>query len=115
MIILDSSYFGKLVLAPVNIVLYNVFTSHGPNLYGTEPHIFYLINGFLNFNVIWLLALASPLAIAFCWLLVPAKSKSTLTLPYYLSLAPFFLWLAVFSLQPHKEERFVCLFFTSLS
>jgi alpha-1,2-mannosyltransferase len=39
---------------------------------------------------------------------VPAKNKqTTLTLPYYLSLAPFYLWLVVMMLQPHKEERFL--------
>lgn len=31
---MDSYYYGKLVVAPLNIVLYNVFTSHGPDLYG---------------------------------------------------------------------------------
>ncbi|XP_042538731.1 alpha-1,2-mannosyltransferase ALG9 isoform X3 [Dipodomys spectabilis] len=56
-VVIDSCYYGKLVIAPLNIVLYNVFTSHGPDLYGTEPWYFYLINGFLNFNVAFALAL----------------------------------------------------------
>ena len=34
-----------------------MFTSHGPDLYGTEPATFYLINGFLNFNFVFLAAL----------------------------------------------------------
>ncbi len=38
-------------------VRYNVFTSHGPDLYGTEPTSFYLINGILNFNLIFPAAL----------------------------------------------------------
>lgn len=109
MIVLDSSYFGKLVMAPVNIVLYNVFKKDGgPNLYGTEPFTFYIFNGFLNFNIIWLLALFAPLAILIGHFAVPSKTKqTTLTLPYYLSLAPFYLWLAVMMIQPHKEERFL--------
>jgi hypothetical protein len=37
---------------------YNVFTSHGPDLYGTEPASFYLLNGLLNFNVAFPAALA---------------------------------------------------------
>lgn len=53
MTIIDTSYFGKLVVAPWNIVKYNVLGGAGPNLYGTEPFSFYLINGFLNFNIIW--------------------------------------------------------------
>lgn len=57
MIVIDSSYFGKIVVAPVNLVLYNVFTSHGPDLYGVEPFSYYFINGFLNFNVIWVIYL----------------------------------------------------------
>ncbi|XP_073095931.1 alpha-1,2-mannosyltransferase ALG9 isoform X8 [Manis javanica] len=106
-VVIDSYYYGKLVVTPLNIVLYNVFTPHGPDLYGkrvafglvhlghrvisttwtqssvrpapsaassplvisylpvssgTEPWHFYLINGFLNFNVAFALALlALPL------------------------------------------------------
>ncbi len=30
----DSLYYGKLVLAPVNILLYNVLGQGGPELYG---------------------------------------------------------------------------------
>lgn len=107
MTVIDTSYFGKLVIAPLNLIIYNVFTSHGPDLYGVEPLSYYLVNGFLNFNFIWLLALATPLMLAFCFYFVPAKSKSTLTTPYYLSLAPFYLWLLIFWVQPHKEERFL--------
>ena len=57
MIICDSYFYGKPVFASLNIVIYNVFTSHGPDLYGTEPPQFYLINGFLNFNIIFFLAI----------------------------------------------------------
>ncbi|KAM6157892.1 alpha-1,2-mannosyltransferase ALG9 isoform 2-T2 [Rhynchocyon petersi] len=56
-VVIDSYYYGKLVVAPLNIVLYNVFTPHGPDLYGTEPWYFYFINGFLNFNIAFALAL----------------------------------------------------------
>ncbi len=87
--------------------MYNVFTSHGPNLYGTEPLSFYFLNGFLNYNIVWPLALICPIAILLCYIFVPSKTSSTLTLPYYLSLAPFYLWLAIFMIQPHKEERFL--------
>ena len=34
MVYYDSTMFGKLVIAPLNIVMYNVMTSHGPDLYG---------------------------------------------------------------------------------
>ncbi|KAH8399155.1 hypothetical protein KR215_003300 [Drosophila sulfurigaster] len=107
MIAIDSSYFGKLTFAPLNIVWYNVFTSHGPNIFGTEPLSYYIINGFLNFNIIWLLALQLPIMLVMDYLIVPAKYKSTLNFPRYISLAPLYLWLLVFFAQPHKEERFL--------
>lgn len=109
MIVLDSSYYGKKVMAPVNIVFYNIFKKDGgPNLYGTEPFSFYIFNGFLNFNVIWLLSLFTPLALIIGYFAVPAKTKQpTLTLPYYVSLSPYYLWLAIMVIQPHKEERFL--------
>lgn len=60
MVRIDSLYYGKLVVAPFNIVFYNVFTSHGPDLYGTEPWTYYLFNGFLNFNFIFIFSLITP-------------------------------------------------------
>lgn len=53
MILIDSSYYGRMVIAPWNIVKYNVFGGAGPDLYGREPFSFYFINGFLNFNIVW--------------------------------------------------------------
>ena len=47
------------MLPTLNIVLYNVFTSHGPDLYGTEPWTYYLFNGVLNFNIMFPAALIS--------------------------------------------------------
>lgn len=63
MIWIDSGYYGKTVIAPLNIVLYNIFTDHGPDLYGTEPLSFYIFNGFLNFNFVFIGALFTPLAL----------------------------------------------------
>lgn len=107
MLAIDSAYFGKLTIAPLNLIIYNVFTSHGPNIYGTEPWTYYFINGFLNFNFAWILALATPILLIICHYTVPGRSRPTLFLPYYLSLMPLYIWLAVFILQPHKEERFL--------
>lgn len=53
MIIIDSMLFGKLIIAPLNIVKYNVLGGAGPSLYGKEPFSFYLFNGFVNFNFVW--------------------------------------------------------------
>lgn len=127
MIAIDSSYYGKLVVAPWNLIRYNVLGGNGPELYGTEPLSYYLINGFLNFNIVWVIlgvivfekrkkcypsmfqvcALLLPIALLLSRWLVPAKSRSTLSLPHALSLAPLPIWLAIFFFQPHKEERFL--------
>ncbi|XP_006509964.1 alpha-1,2-mannosyltransferase ALG9 isoform X1 [Mus musculus] len=106
-VVIDSYYYGKLVVAPLNIVLYNVFTSHGPDLYGTEPWYFYLINGFLNFNVAFALALlVLPLTFLMEYLLQRFHVQN-LGHPYWLTLAPMYIWFIIFFIQPHKEERFL--------
>ena len=109
-VLCDSHYYGKPVLASLNIVLYNVFTPHGPDLYGTEPAQFYLMNGFLNFNFVFLLALvALPVLLATKFLLRGEMASHTtgLYLSETLSQAPLLLWLLVFWTRPHKEERFL--------
>ncbi|CAK9807241.1 Alpha-1,2-mannosyltransferase ALG9 [Anthophora plagiata] len=107
MVWIDSMYYGKLVIAPLNIVIYNVFTNHGPNIYGTEPFSYYIYNGFLNFNFIFIGTLWAPLGLFLVWLIVPAQPRNRLCLSYWYSLAPLYLWFLVFFLQPHKEERFL--------
>ena len=61
---IDAVFYRKLTIVPLNIVLYNVFSSKGPDLYGTEPWHFYLRNLALNFHL-WL-----PLALSALPLLV---------------------------------------------
>ncbi|XP_071527960.1 alpha-1,2-mannosyltransferase ALG9 [Panulirus ornatus] len=107
MIQIDSQYFGRLVVAPFNIVMYNVFTSHGPDIYGTEPWSFYIFNGFLNFNIIFLAAIASLPVYGIMLYVVQLPKKSSVYLPFWLSLSPMYLWLTIFIIQPHKEERFL--------
>ncbi|KAI8826582.1 Alg9-like mannosyltransferase family-domain-containing protein [Fimicolochytrium jonesii] len=87
MVLLDSTFYRKLVVVPLNLVLYNVFSGadKGPDIFGTEPWWFYLLNGSLNFNVLFPMYL--------------------LALP--LQLLPANVMLGIFSLQPHKEERFL--------
>ena len=34
LVLIDSIYYGKFVLAPLNILVYNVFGKGGPDLYG---------------------------------------------------------------------------------
>ncbi|GFT42058.1 alpha-1,2-mannosyltransferase ALG9 [Nephila pilipes] len=106
LIYIDSRHFGKFVFAPLNIVMYNAFTSHGADLYGTEPTIFYFQNGILNFNLVFVAALIS---IPVMLLLRPLEgySKKLKSPPLYLCLAPLYLWIFVFFPLAHKEERFL--------
>ncbi|KAI9663311.1 MAG: mannosyltransferase [Alyxoria varia] len=105
----DSYFFRRYTSVPFNIVLYNIFsgTKKGPNIYGTEPWHFYVRNLLINFNFWFVLAVLT-------WPLVTIrhryqkKTTPRLVLLRNLSITlPFYLWLAVFSVQPHKEERFM--------
>ncbi|EME42118.1 glycosyltransferase family 22 protein [Dothistroma septosporum NZE10] len=100
-------FYRKFVLVPLNIVLYNVFSSKGPELYGVEPWHFYLRNLFLNFHVWLLLALVSlPLLLIQHFTRAKGATRSSY-LRGIAFLLPFYVWLGIFTLQPHKEERFM--------
>ena len=104
---IDTIAYRKLVFVPLNIIWYNVFGANGPDLYGVEPWHFYLRNLFLNFHVWAVLALLSmPLLISQHFLKAKGATKAS-SLRGVVYLAPFYLWLAIFTLQPHKEERFM--------
>uniref|UniRef100_A0A667YKG3 Mannosyltransferase n=1 Tax=Myripristis murdjan TaxID=586833 RepID=A0A667YKG3_9TELE len=107
LVLVDSFFYGRLVIAPLNILLYNVFTPHGPDLYGTEPWHFYFINGFLNFNLVFVLALFSLPLTALMETLLHRFNVQNLGRPYWLTLSPMYLWMLVFFTRPHKEERFL--------
>ena len=117
MVALDTLFYGKLTAVPWNIVKYNVFpdSQRGPELYGSEPVHFYLYNLLLNFNVLVPFALFALPALAVTYRVDSKRlgeryqwaGKSS---PYTLlaiRLAPFYLWLAIMTLQNHKEERFM--------
>ena len=104
---MDTDYYGKLVSAPFNIVKYNVFTSHGPDLYGTEPWHFYFINAFLNFNIAFIACLVVIPLHFLVKFLVGLPNQSHHYIPHWLTHLALHLWLLVFGLQPHKEERFL--------
>lgn len=113
---IDVFFYKKLVVVPWNIVWYNVLSGGGgPDLYGTEPWHFYLRNLFLNFHI-WLLLALLSMPLLFVQHFASAKDA---TKPSYLRgivfLSPFYLWLAIFTLQPHKEERFMYPAYPSLA
>ncbi|RVD85206.1 uncharacterized protein DFL_003535 [Arthrobotrys flagrans] len=101
----DSLAYRKLVFVPLNIVLYNVFggSERGPDLYGTEPWWYYFANLSLNFNIMAAAAFASILLLV----ITLAILQTSVTGQQFVLLLPFYIWLGIFSLQPHKEERFM--------
>lgn len=112
----DSYFYGRLVVVPWNIIKYNVFPTSaatGPELYGTEPWYYYLLNGLLNFNIVLPLALLSLPALFAITLFErkklaitkPGQTSAPVLLAFRLS--PLYIWFTVLSLQPHKEERFM--------
>ena len=108
-VLLDSYFYGKPVIACLNILLYNVFTDHGPDLYGTEPLSYYLLNGFLNFNIMFVLAMGSIIIIPAAEAIVKLKYKGYQPPALLISFTfmPMYIWILIFFSQPHKEERFL--------
>ncbi|KAI0866623.1 glycosyltransferase family 22 protein [Xylaria cubensis] len=101
----NAFFYHNFEVVPWNIVKYNIFSSSGgPNLYGTEPWTFYFRNLAINFNIWFILAL---LSIPLFALQKIFASKQQLGLRTVVFLAPFYMWLGIFTLQPHKEERFM--------
>lgn len=103
----DFFFYGKTLVVPLNIVLYNVIyadETSGPNIFGVEPVSYYINNILLNFNVVAVLAAVSPALIAAAAII----TKRTVYLGFLAGITlPLVLWCWIFFLQPHKEERFL--------
>ncbi|KAK3389630.1 Alg9-like mannosyltransferase family-domain-containing protein [Podospora didyma] len=106
---INTFFYKKVEAVSWNIIKYNIFSSTGgPELYGTEPWDFYFKNLVLNFNVWFLLALLSmPLFLLQKLFSRSAGETFQSGLRTVVFLTPFYMWLAIFTLQPHKEERFM--------
>jgi alpha-1,2-mannosyltransferase len=104
----NTFFYRKPVVVSWNIVKYNIFSeTGGPSLYGTEPWTFYLRNLALNFNLWFVLALLALPLFLLQKLLSPSKLGFQSALRTVVFVLPFYMWLAIFTLQPHKEERFM--------
>lgn len=95
----DYFYYKRWTSSVLNLLLYNVLGGGESHLYGTEGPLYYLRNGFNNFNVCFVLALLFP------GVLLIARKKYAPDLLIVVS--PIYIWLGFMSLQPHKEERFL--------
>uniref|UniRef100_A0A6N2NH03 Mannosyltransferase n=1 Tax=Salix viminalis TaxID=40686 RepID=A0A6N2NH03_SALVM len=98
-VLVDYYYYKRWTSSVLNLLQYNVLGGGESHLYGIEGPIFYLRNGFNNFNFCFILGLLFP---AF---LPIARRKYAPDLLIVVS--PLYIWLGFMSLQPHKEERFV--------
>ncbi|KAG9314095.1 glycosyltransferase family 22 protein [Chiua virens] len=116
-IYIDSVAYGKWTIVPWNIVQYNVFggSERGPDLYGTSPWYFYVLNLLLNFNIVFVLAFASLPSLVITYyvdhkrlgLTKPRPNESSPYTILALRLAPLYLWTSILTSQAHKEERFM--------
>ncbi|KAL9680228.1 hypothetical protein QQ045_018106 [Rhodiola kirilowii] len=98
-LLVDYYYYERWTSSVLNLLIYNVVGGGESHLYGTEGPLFYLRNGFNNFNFCFILGLV------FLGIIPIAKKKYTPELLIVVS--PMYIWLAFMSLQPHKEERFL--------
>ncbi|KAK3985164.1 Alg9-like mannosyltransferase family-domain-containing protein [Cladorrhinum sp. PSN332] len=108
--VINLYFYKKLEIVTWNIIKYNIFSkSGGPDLYGTEPWTFYFKNLLLNFNIWFILALISLPLYLFQKLVLRRTAGETFQsgLRTLVFLMPFYMWLGIFTLQPHKEERFM--------
>lgn len=105
---INTFFYKKVEIVPWNIVKYNIFSnSGGPNLYGTEPWTFYFKNLMLNHNMWFVLALLSLPLFILQKAFGTSKQNFQTGLRTVVFLSPFYMWLGIFTLQPHKEERFM--------
>lgn len=98
-VVVDYYYYRKWTSSVLNLLVYNVLGGGESHLYGTEGPLYYLQNGFNNFNFCFLLALL--------FLAVLPVTKNKYAPDLLVIVSPVYIWIAFMSLQPHKEERFV--------
>lgn len=97
-LLVDYHYYGRWTSSVLNLLMYNVLGGGESHLYGVEGPLFYLRNGFNNFNFCFVLALL------FLGILPIVRKKYVSDL--LVVVLPIYIWLGFMSLQPHKEERY---------
>ncbi|CAG9329457.1 ALG9 [Blepharisma stoltei] len=107
-VIIDTYFYGKPVFGIWNLFKYN--TSIGSSLvgssvlFGVDPWYFYIVNLFLNFNIIFLCFLLSPLLLIYSYI----AKKFVPSFRFLIALCTCSVaWFLLLSSQPHKEERFM--------
>ncbi|KAL4280533.1 hypothetical protein GQ457_03G024560 [Hibiscus cannabinus] len=98
-ILVDYYYYQRWTSSVFNLLVHNVLGGGESHLYGTEGPLFYLRNGFNNFNFCFIFALLFLSILPIVW----RKYAPDLLIV----VSPLYIWLAFMSLQSHKEERFL--------
>ncbi|KAL2363806.1 hypothetical protein RJZ56_003277 [Blastomyces dermatitidis] len=106
---IDSLFYRKFVVVPWNIISYNMFagSGKGPSIFGTEPWTFYFRNLLLNFNIWFIFALSAAPLLVFQTVFRPRNTTKQTLLRSISFILPLYMWLSIFTTQPHKEERFM--------
>lgn len=66
LVLMDQMFYRQYTVVAWNIIKYNIFAAsegRGPELYGTEPWYYYILNGVLNFNIAFVLAMGSAVCV----------------------------------------------------
>ncbi|KIV79750.1 hypothetical protein PV11_07295 [Exophiala sideris] len=105
----DAFFYHKPTVVPWRIVAYNIFggKDRGPDIFGTEPWDYYIRNLLLNFNLWFVLAAISGPLFLLQSLVFGQRTTNQPLLRTLTFMSPLYLWLGIFTLQPHKEERFM--------
>lgn len=115
MLAVDSVHFGRITLAPLNHVLYNVFPppGAGSTLFGTDRWTYYAVNLVLNVGLcapasaVFPLVLVARACVATYWRVGGGVAEKMAVVKRAWFLSPLYVALTVFFAQPHKEERFL--------
>ncbi|VDK21477.1 unnamed protein product [Taenia asiatica] len=116
MVLIDTFYYGGLMCSTWNIISYNALSSlQGRSLsqlYGTETAAYYVLNYFLNYNIAIVFVATFTVPVFICVMLrIGWKTATDFHRRAFkllcIALTPLLMWNVVFSIQSHKEERFL--------
>ena len=99
----DRFYYGTWKASLINFLEYNVQGGGKSDLYGVEPPMYYLRNGFNQLQMVLPLALLLPIVLMVRWV----RKRDPVDAGLAVAVSPAFLWLASITALPHKEERFL--------
>lgn len=108
LVAVESMHYGRLVIPPLNLLLYNVISGEGgPNVFGVAPWTYYVSSLVLNGTVASACVAAGVVLWHIHGYVTPVWPRMSDMLTRVIFLSPLWVWLGIFWPQPHKEERFL--------